>query len=296
MFNFDRLESEYQYIRSSSYTPASKLSSLYGVTERTIRNDVTAMNHVLEQHGASILLKRRVGYYLHIEDGEALAAFEDSALSAQDSGLDLTSSGNRLKVVIKALLDGDDYVQYADIASMAIVVQSTIQGYMRQVKSILERYDLECVTHRARGVKVFGSERDKRACYFNEVIMDEGGGCQLSGFTQAQRYFFSDVDLDALERRMLETLSREGIVCTDFALSNLVLSMALIVTRVSEGYVVDQRWPANLPSESVSVAESVSCCLEELLASSLPDGERGYLYQQLLAFTDLGGGVSMLSA
>lgn len=290
MFNFDRLESEYQYIRSSSYTPASKLSSLYGVTERTIRNDVAAMNHVLEQHGASILLKRRAGYYLHVEDEDALAAFEDPAVSAKDPELDLTSAGNRLKVVIKALLDSDDYVQYPDIASMAIVVQSTVQGYMRQVKTILARYDLECVAHRSRGVKVFGSECDKRACYFNEVIMDEGEGGQFSGFTQAQRYFFSEVDLDALERRMLETLSREGIVCTDLALSNLVLSVALIAVRVSKGRFVDQRWAGEMPSESFSIVREVSACVEEVMGLSLPEGEQGYVYRQLLAYTDLGGG------
>ena len=287
MFNFARLENEFQLIRNSPYTPASKLSTLYDVTERTIRSDIAAINQALEHHGAAVLLRRKAGYYLDITDSAAFAAFEGQVKPIKPAPLDLTTASNRMRVVIKALLDSDDYIRHADIAAIALVGESTIQSYIRQIKVIFNRYDIECVTHRSRGVRAYGSERDKRTCYFSEVVTG-GEDSRLSGFSQDDRKLFTEIDLDELERATIEALSEEGLVATDLGLTNLVLNIALLIKRESEGHVIETRWIAHIPEDAAAVVSAIADRIEVEGVTQLPDSERDWLYLQLLTYTDLG--------
>lgn len=287
MFNFARLENEFQLIRNSPYTPASKLSTLYDVTERTIRSDIAAINQALEHHGAAVLLRRKAGYYLDITDSAAFAAFEGQVKPIKPAPLDLTTASNRMRVVIKALLDSDDYIRHADIAAIALVGESTIQSYIRQIKVIFNRYDIECVTHRSRGVRAYGSERDKRTCYFSEVVTG-GEDSRLSGFSQDDRKLFTEIDLDELERATIEALSEEGLVATDLGLTNLVLNIALLIKRESEGHVIETRWIAHIPEDAAAVVNTIADRIEVEGMTQLPDSERDWLYLQLLTYTDLG--------
>lgn len=289
MFNFARFENEFQFIRNSPYTPASKLAALYGVTERTVRSDISAINKTLEPHGACVKLRRKAGYYLEITDADALDAFENQANPLEPAALDLTTASNRMRVVIKALLDSDDYIRHSDIAAIALVGESTIQSYIRQIRAIFNRYDIECVTHRSRGARAYGTERDKRACYFGEVITGEKDA-RLSGFSQDDRRLFSGIDLDELEKSILEILTDDGIVATDFGLTNLVLNIALIIKRESEEHVIESRWISHIPDDASSVVDALFDHVSAISGIELPDAERDWIYLQLLSYTDLGAG------
>ncbi len=289
MFNFARLDNEFRVIRNSTFTPASKLATLYGVTERTIRSDIQSINRTLAGHGAEVVLKRKAGYYLDVTNAASFNAFWSAPNAGDEAGLDLTTANNRIRVVIKALFDSDDYIRHADIAQIALVGESTTQSYLRRIKTIFDRYDLECVTHRSRGVRAFGTEANKRACYFSEVIAAHGDDL-LSGFSQEDHRLFCGLDLGRLECRVIRALSNEGVIAADVGLTNLVLSVALMVKRIREQHPIDAGWTLRIPDDCAETVVAVAQTLEDVTGTKLSESEREWLYLQLLTFTDLGSG------
>lgn len=62
----DRIHKELQFLASRDFTPASVLAEHFGVSERTIRTDISAINHSSDT-GVTIRIKRKKGYYLVTE-------------------------------------------------------------------------------------------------------------------------------------------------------------------------------------------------------------------------------------
>lgn len=48
--------------------PQDELARRFSVSTRTVRTDITALNALLEQHGAQFVLARGAGYQLKIDD------------------------------------------------------------------------------------------------------------------------------------------------------------------------------------------------------------------------------------
>ena len=52
----------------SETLPQDELARRFSVSTRTVRTDITALNALLEQHGAQFVLARGAGYQLKIDD------------------------------------------------------------------------------------------------------------------------------------------------------------------------------------------------------------------------------------
>lgn len=88
MFQNSRLNELLKYfLAHREYTPSSKLTGHFQISERTLRGDVRAVNDELKKYHAQISVKRREGYYLHLED-PSIAAFLEESVKTRDSQLD----------------------------------------------------------------------------------------------------------------------------------------------------------------------------------------------------------------
>ena len=80
MFQNSRLNELLKYfLAHREYTPSSKLTGHFQISERTLRGDVRAVNDELKKYHAQISVKRREGYYLHLEDPSIAAFLEESS-------------------------------------------------------------------------------------------------------------------------------------------------------------------------------------------------------------------------
>lgn len=285
MFSFDRINKEFSLIQSNPYTPASKLAATFGVTERTIRSDISSMNGTLEHHGARVSLERGAGYTLEILDSAAFDAFlHDEKIV--DDGASLSSSTGRLRTVIATLLDTDGYLSSSQIAEIAFVSESTAQSYIRDAKAVFERHGIECISNRIKGVRIFGSERDKRACYMSEVIVPDEPAFRES-FKREGASVPGAPSISAIEHMLASTLAEHEVTASDYGFSCLLMHILLMIKRVRHGNVVEANLAIQVPDEAREVTDDTIGKLQAMLSMTFPAAEKSWLYPLLLTHSNI---------
>ena len=156
MLEYRRLDRILDIVLGATFTPVAQLSSLLGVTDRTLRGDVATLNATLEKNGARVELKRRAGYHLVIGDQEAFDAF----LASRDQGREpsaLATTDGRFRLLLKGILESTGFVTAEELARRIAVGDSAIQAYIRQAREVLGRYGVEFVSKRGMGFRIFGA-------------------------------------------------------------------------------------------------------------------------------------------
>lgn len=146
MFGNKRLDKTFETIRRSDYTPADLLAKTSGVTGRTVRSDIAKINQTLEGHGGSIIMKRERGYHLVIDDQASYECFLSQSLHSTREQPDLSDVDDRIRFLLRALLESSTYIPYENLAGMVFVGENTLQGYVRQLRGLLSPYDLVLAT------------------------------------------------------------------------------------------------------------------------------------------------------
>lgn len=132
MFEYGRLDQLFQIVRSSAFTPASKLSDVLGVTERTIRSDVSALNNGLDGYGAQVEIKRGAGYRLVISDAKRFESFLQSHDNEAAGLPDLSSPAERLRIVLSKLVMSVTPITTEALSDLVFVGDDTLQSYIKQ--------------------------------------------------------------------------------------------------------------------------------------------------------------------
>ena len=164
MFPYNRLNEIFDYVRQDNIISVNRLASLLHVTDRTIRSDIQIINEILEKNGSKIKLKRKTGYYIEINDQEKYNAFLYSIKQNKMNNLELDTSQDRIKYLLNILLYSNNYISLDDLADKIYVSKNTLQNYIKTLKNIFLKYNLEYISKTNVGIKVIGNENDKRKC------------------------------------------------------------------------------------------------------------------------------------
>ena len=57
-----------------------------------------------------------------------------------------------------------------DLAESVFISKNTLNKYIKTIKEIIGKYDLEYITKLNAGIKIIGSEDSKRKCIFDNVL------------------------------------------------------------------------------------------------------------------------------
>ena len=93
-----------------------EIAELFGVTARTIRNDIEALNDVLICNGAIIKIERK-GISIEIQDKEKL---EDYLQSIESNRERVLTAQDRVRQIIETLLTSDESVRMDDLADASL--------------------------------------------------------------------------------------------------------------------------------------------------------------------------------
>ncbi|QUC03642.1 transcription antiterminator [Atopobium sp. oral taxon 416] len=286
MFGNKRLDRTFETIQNSDYTPADLLAKTSGVTERTVRSDIAKINQALEGQGGSIIMKRERGYHLVIDDQVSYECFLSQSLHSTRGQPDLSDVDDRIRFLLRALLESSTYISYESLADMVFVEENTLQGYVRQLRGLLSPYDLVLVNKPGLGTKVIGMECDKRRCYVDKVIV-RNSKTYVKGFTNDEKCLFPNLDLDRIERVVSEYLSQANVITTDYGFKNFLIHVALMVNRIKNGHTVESTGILNSSGRTALLVNDLCNRLESEFKIRINDAERDYLHLHLLANTEL---------
>ncbi len=283
MLAYERLERLLGILRGGTPQPASRLATTLGVSTRTIRTDVSRLNDELAEHGGQVLTKWHEGYYLDVTDKEAFKSFS-AKLRHPDDANPLETAEGRMHEVLRALLFSDDYLSVEELADRVAVGENTIQGYLAQIRGTLEKYELECVTKRGVGLRVFGDEHNRRGCLLNEVLLADGP--TNSRLTKTEQAMLAPLDVGTMHKMMSIEFQTAGIGISDLGLKRCVLGAGIATLRIRQGHLVDPGITSQLPAELLVLAECVSQRLEDELGEHFSSSERTRMALMLATESD----------
>ena len=244
----------HQLIRSlvsNSPQTAATLAETLDVSVRSIRTYVREIN----TSWPGILTSTPVGYTI------------DRNLAADvlktDDGERFGSSKERSDYIVNHLIvqpDGDP-IDLWDLCDEMSVSMSTLKTDLARAKRTLARNDLELVTHRDR-ISLNGTERNKRKLLSGMLRQETNNG--FMG-TDALSRAFPDIDIKSVQQLVSDTLYRHHRFINDYALSDLLLHLAISIDRIRRSESLDAGDTAGLPEEDRTIA----CELADALGASL---------------------------
>jgi lichenan operon transcriptional antiterminator len=252
------------------------------VTSRTVRNDLKVIDHFLssESLGASIKSLKGKGYILEVENEQVFNEYLKSCIE-EDEQLPIEPE-DRVHFLVKKFLLESHFIKIEDLADELYVSRSTLQNDLRDVKVVLDRYNLCLEKRPSYGLKVIGKEKDireaisdllfKRVSVSLEHLLPEGWELPLD-------------DVNLIRHIVLEHLRGVKLNLSDIALNNLVVHIAIACHRVkTEQYVtlVNKDRAMIMEKPEFQVAEAIIKDIEQALNINFPSVEISYVAMHLL--------------
>ncbi len=285
MFPYKRLNEIFEILKQSKYTSPKELASRFAVTDRTIRNDIQEINTILENHGAVINLKRKHGYYIHITNQVYYQSLLDILDQTIVNSIELDSSWDRIHYILYMLLSSDDYISLSAIINTVFISRNTLNNYIKEIKNILENYHLEYISKPNSGIKIIGSENDKRKCMMEHIFTKDIEN-HLIDFTQNERALFHDIDLDCLRQITLSKLDEYNVKTSDYHAKNLMIHLALMISRVRSNHYINTVEIKTNPS-ILKISDSLCKEIETQFDIIISKGEKIYIYLHLISNTHM---------
>lgn len=287
MFPYTRLNEIFEYISNHHYISPRNLSTLLNVTERTIRSDIQALNDILNSHGAIIKLKRKNGYYIEISDQALYDQFLNCSASLKNNSIILDSSQDRIKYVLNTLLYQQDYISLDKLAECVYISRNTLQNYIKTIKDILKKYNLEYISKYQYGVKIIGNEEDKRK-YLIDNILTRDNQNYIIGFSKDELTLFDGIDLNLLKNIVVKHLKSIDPSINDFNLKNLILHFALMISRIQHDCYIHFINTITISDNIKPFINQICYRLENDFNIIITQGERQYIYLHTIANTHFG--------
>lgn len=285
MFSSIRLQEIFDLLSEVSYVSANELAKKFHVTERTIRSDIINLNAELQKYKCEILLKRKKGYYLYVHDQEKYNQLF-SALNPINKIHSLDSLNDRINYILKILLYSNHFIHLEDLADQVYVSRNTLQNYTKSIKEIVEKYNLAYVSKTNYGVKILGSEKNKRQCLI-ENFLSRDMPDYVIGYSLKEKQLFSDIDLEMLNQIISKNLKSSNISVTDFNKKNLIIHFAIMISRVKENHYISFDSSLSISPKIKKIVDKICDEIESKFNISIPIGERQYIYIHIVINTAL---------
>ena len=139
-------------------TTLSKLTEKYGVSMRTIRNDLAAINEILIERGFTPVELRRGGEIHCALDFTKILDLID----VEDYYEYKLSREERVRIAATLMVQSVDYITLSSIAEHLFVSRATVIEELGEIKNLIRRGGLEVISSPNKGQRVVGKESAKR--------------------------------------------------------------------------------------------------------------------------------------
>jgi lichenan operon transcriptional antiterminator len=216
-------------IRRGDWVTAATLADQLGVTPRSVRSYVTAVN-------------ARVAGTEAVESGPAGYRATPAAPAVLRAGADADpgTPRERLHAVVRALLDSPDGIDVHDTASRMHVSSATLEADLGRVRALINGTELALERAGSR-VRLTGSELAQRR-FVSRLAHDEmdEGAFDLEALRRAaDAMAIPSEALGAFKSDLAARLGELGYFVNEFAAADVVLHIAIAADRVAQGRALE---------------------------------------------------------
>lgn len=204
---------------------SSNLADEMGVTSKTIQNDIKSCNFELAGYHVKIETIPGKGYKLDTGDEKSLLKVLN-LISDDTSNMDaFTNREDRLKNIMGYLLFKQKPVLSDKVCDKFYVSRSQLSNDIKEIKKILNPYELNLVSKSKQGITIDGNEYNKRL-----LIIKENIDCSFYA-----SYVVMDLNKTKLSQYILDAISYEKYEISDFNLQSFIIYVETAMIRIKWG-------------------------------------------------------------
>lgn len=253
------------------------MSQQLGVSSRTIRSDIKALQEYLVEYDIRIISSPNKGY--RFNKFEQLDTAEQNLF--QEGVSNLETAKQRINYILYRLLENtlnDVSITQNDLAEEMYISLSTLKMHLNEVKDILKKYDLKIAQYKTKGIKISGEENKLRYC-----IVD------IKNIHLENEFFqnlISNINTNLLDDIIKKVLSGRKLQLTDRSQKKLCMYIAIAIQRSKNNKTVV--YPSSLTNKientfEYNVAKEIVENIYTQLNTDLSCSEVYYITQCLLA-------------
>lgn len=209
-------------LRSEPAVSGAVIAGILNVTTRTIRSEKNNINHIF---GEDVIYSSNKGYQI---DGYCTDKFNLENI--------VISEENQIQQIIRMLILEDAKFVVDELAERFFISTSTLNARLKEINAILEKYNLRVVKNN-NFVFIEGTEFNKRSMISSLIYCDVNHIFYNLENTAA---FFDNIDLIEIKNIVMSAMKTYNYFIDDFYGSNLIINIAIAVSRLKKGIVIDE--------------------------------------------------------
>lgn len=218
----------------------SDLADQFQVSQRTIRNDLNAINEILRENSLTELELKSGGQIHRNEDFPKILGL----VSDKDYYVYKLSKEERKTIAAAMLISSSEYITLSTIADSLFVSRATVINDLDDIKAYIRSGNLEVLSHPNKGLRVEGRESDKRL-----FLMGLGGaadtidtGGRAAEEDAASKYISVRAgNKITIQKILSEQEHLHKSFLTDDSFQKLILYLGIMVNRNLQGEYMEIR-------------------------------------------------------
>ena len=256
--------------RQGTWATAASLADQLGVTPRSIRSYVAALNS--RTPAADAVESGLAGYRAGAGARDALRTRQAGESAPRD----------RLHGLVRTLLDVPTGVDVFEMADELHVSEATLEADLARVRTLLDGTELTLEREREI-VRLRGTESAQRRL-LSRLAHDEMDAASFHPETFRRALAGSAVAADAVgpfKSELVRELGEQGYYVNELAISDVLLHIAIAAERVAAGHALEAA-PAGARAEIPRVGAVIARLAQEHFSVALGDGDSGHLASLVL--------------
>lgn len=252
---------------ASGYMTGEELASLLSVSSRTIRNDVSQINRLLQDTGVQIVSKHSFGYIIQAQNPESLGRLTQTSES-------FISRSERLRYIAQRLCLSDVPIDLDDLADEMFISKTTLEHDLREFRKEFVLPEPHIQMTRTKNTIVFERDERKRRkilCFLIANNWNYNG----RGNSFFEYSFLHEKTVSICMRQINYYLDKYGITVEDINMVHLDLCVAIARERIKAGKeLTDSRRDVYQKEPAISCTKEMLDSMEKSLDCTFNENER----------------------
>lgn len=208
------------------------LADEFAVSQRTVRNDLNAVNDILKEHHLDTLELERGGMILRKKNFSEVLVYVDE----QDFYDYKLSKEERKKIASVLLVTSSGFITLSDIADHMAVSRATVINDLDEIKAYMKGGKLEVQSHPNKGLCVEGTERNRRLFLLRLVSVFP----DMASEDIVQKQFTIEEHVkQVLSRILSEQEQVHESILRDSSFKKMVIYLEIMINRILRGLYVE---------------------------------------------------------
>lgn len=212
----------------------NELAEKYGVSVRTIRNDINTINLFLEKNSFAIIDMDRYGF---CSCSVELSKMKD-LLKQNDFYNYKLSKEERRSMISMILVLAPSFVTLGAVADKLCVSRATVVNDMEDVKRHLEKYKITVISHPNKGFQVKGPESAKRLLLWQEYNQNQE--LMHEEIVVSAAYTNPEQETNVIRKIIQEQEHSHDLYLTDDSYESLLSYLWIMMKRVHDGNFIEE--------------------------------------------------------